>query len=81
MYKWLEYSPKVDRMYCFTCRIFALKAPGSVGQVDCAFTTTGRQARRWKETRSIARSILYKHQNKTLLLQLVFDWIELLLTI
>ena len=59
MYKWLEYSPKVDKMYCFTCRVFALKVPRNVGRVDPAFTTSRTQAHRWKN----ARSALFKHQN------------------
>ena len=58
MYKWLEYSPKVDKMYCFTCRVFALKVPRNVGRVDPAFTISGTQAHRWKN----ARSALFKHQ-------------------
>ena len=31
MHEWLEYSPKVDRMYCFNMSYFAIKVPGSVG--------------------------------------------------
>ena len=33
---WLEYSPKVDRMFCFVCRVFAHKVIGNVGRVDPA---------------------------------------------
>ena len=36
-HKWLEYSPKTDRMYCFVCCAFAYKVSGSVGRVDPAF--------------------------------------------
>ena len=55
---WLEYSPKMDKMFCFVCRVFAHKVIGSVGRVDPAFTTSGTQASRWKD----ARKILSRHQ-------------------
>ena len=55
---WLEYSPKVDRMFCFVCRVFAHKVIGNVGRVDPAFTTSGTQASRWKD----ARKVLSRHQ-------------------
>ena len=55
---WLEYSPKVDKMYCFACRAFAHNVSGSVGRVDPAFSSSGTQASRWKD----ARSVLSKHQ-------------------
>ena len=55
---WLEYSPKVDKMYCFACRAFAHKVSRSVGRVDPAFSSSGTQASRWKD----ARSVLSKHQ-------------------
>ena len=55
---WLEYSPKVDRMFCFVCRVFAHKVIRSAGRVDPAFTTSGTQASRWKD----ARKVLSRHQ-------------------
>lgn len=55
---WLEYSPKEDKMYCFVCRAFAHRVSGSAGRVDPAFTSSGTQASRWKD----ARSVLSKHQ-------------------
>jgi hypothetical protein len=51
-YSWLEYSPKVYRMFCFTCRCFARKVVGNVGRIDAAFISLGTQARRWKRARS-----------------------------
>ena len=47
-YDWLEYSPIVDKMYCFVCRCFAHRVIGSVGRIDAAFTSSGTQAKRWK---------------------------------
>ena len=45
---WLEYLPKVDKMYCFVCRAFARNVSGSVGRVDPAFSSSGTHASRWK---------------------------------
>ena len=43
-------------MYCFACCVFAQKF--LVGRVDPAFSSSGTQASRWKD----ARSVLSKHQ-------------------
>ena len=49
-------------MYCFICRVFICKVSGSVGQVDPAFTSSGTQASRWKD----ARSVLSRHQGSAI---------------
>jgi hypothetical protein len=52
----LEYSPKIDRMFCFVCRAFAHKDKviGSVGRVE--FTTSGTQGSCWKDARKVLSS-------------------------
>ena len=61
IHSWLEYSPVMDRMYCFVCRAFGhrVTGPGSVGKVDPAFTQTGTQGQQWKK----ARNTLSRHQS------------------
>ena len=54
-------------MYCFVCRVFAHKVSGSVGRVDPVFSSSGIQASRWKD----ARSVLSKHQESAVYKQAV----------
>ena len=71
-YDWLEYSPIVDKMYCFVCRCFAHRVVGSVGHIDAAFTSSGTQAKRWKN----ARSALSKHQSSSIHKQAALCWVD-----
>ncbi len=48
-FKWLEYSPKEHRAYCFCCRIFR-----QTGQYDYALVYTGFQ--NWKDALQKFRS-------------------------
>ena len=73
-YDWLEYSPVVDKMYCFVCRCFAHRVIGSVGRIDAAFTSSGTQAKRWKN----ARSVLSKRQSSSIHKQAALCWVDFL---
>ena len=73
-YDWLEYSPIVDKMYCFVCRCFAHRVIGSVGRIDAAFTSSRTQAKRWKN----ARSVLSKHQSSSIHKQAALCWVDFL---
>ena len=52
----------LQNLYCVACRVFACKVSGSVGRVDPAFTSSGTQASRWKD----ARSVLSGHQGSVI---------------
>jgi len=40
-FSWLEYSVKLDRTYCFTCRVFLHSNGKNNGQLDKAFSHLG----------------------------------------
>jgi len=42
-FRWLEYSLKLDRAFCFVCRMFNTVSGLNVRKIDLAFTNKGFQ--------------------------------------
>jgi hypothetical protein len=66
IYSWLEYSPTIDRAFCYVCRLLY----GS-GKIDSWFTVTGFNS--WKN--AITR--LNNHQSSVTHKQALQTWTEL----
>ncbi|KAL4091146.1 hypothetical protein QTP88_025883 [Uroleucon formosanum] len=56
-FDWLEYSPKLDRAFCFPCRMFVTSSGLNAGYTDLAFTQVG--FKNWNN----ATSKFKMHQN------------------
>ncbi|KAF0757116.1 zinc finger MYM-type protein 6-like, partial [Aphis craccivora] len=56
-FDWLEYSPKLDRAFCFPCRMFMASSGINAGYTDLAFTQVG--FKNWNN----ATSKFKMHQN------------------
>lgn len=56
-FDWLEYSPKLNRAFCFPCRIFVASSGLNSGYTDLAFTQVG--FKNWNN----ATSKFKMHQN------------------
>jgi len=41
IFKWIEYSPMVDRIFCFSCRVFDASDGRNSGQIDRTFSRIG----------------------------------------
>ncbi len=66
IYSWLEYSPTVDRAFCYVCRL----SYGS-GKIDSWFSITGFNS--WKN----ASSRLNNHQSSVIHKQALQTWVDL----